>query len=263
MIVAVCGVLFFAALVKSTVGFGDALIAMPIITLMMGTTTATPLVACCTWFITLLIALDGWRLIAWRSAWRLVLAGFFGVPIGVWLLVHAPRHWVIGALGLFLVGYGLYSLMGPTLPVVGSRWAWPLGFTAGALSGAFGTGGPPVVLYAALRRWPPPRFRASIQGVFLPVGAFSLVAHGVAGLFTEEVLRTGLFALPGMILAHGLGLRLSRRFSVERFRGLVHVLLVALGVLLLGRSVADYSSSRVSKYEAPQSEPLSESTETR
>ena len=45
VVVVVLSVVFLAAFTRSALGFGDALIAMPLLALMVGMKTATPLVA--------------------------------------------------------------------------------------------------------------------------------------------------------------------------------------------------------------------------
>ena len=48
---AVLSVVFLAALVRSTFGFGDALIAMPFLVVLVGLKTATPLMALIAWYL--------------------------------------------------------------------------------------------------------------------------------------------------------------------------------------------------------------------
>jgi uncharacterized membrane protein YfcA len=94
-----------------------------------------------------------------------VVATALGIPVGLLMLARVPEDLV----RIVLACYALYSLVGPRLPVVSAKpWAYGLGFVAGILGGAYNTNGPPVVLYGALQRWPSNRFRATLQGYFLP-----------------------------------------------------------------------------------------------
>ena len=45
IILAILSILFISTFIRSTLGFGDALLAMPLLTLIIGVQTATPLVA--------------------------------------------------------------------------------------------------------------------------------------------------------------------------------------------------------------------------
>ena len=226
-------VAFLAAFVRSAVGFGDALIAMPLLALILGMQTATPLVAFDASTIALFVLLGAWRRVDVGAAWRLVLSTIVGIPFGLLLLSSAPEELIRALLGVVLVGFGLYNLIAPNLPRLGSeRWACLFGLVAGILGGAYNTNGPPVVIYAALRQWPPERFRATLQGYFLPAGLTIVVSHGLAGLWTARVVRLYLFALPAIALAVLLGGLVNKRVSGTQFNRLVYGCLVVMGVMM-------------------------------
>jgi uncharacterized protein len=228
------GVLFVAAFVRSALGFGDALVAMPLLALVVGLQVATPVVAFAASTIGITILLSHWRSVDVRSTWRLVAASLVGIPFGLVLLKIAPEGYVKAALGLLLILYGLYSLLAPELPAVRGHWAaYVFGFVAGVLGGAYNTNGPPVVVYGALRHWSPEHFRATLQGCFLLTGLMILAGHGVAGLWTAQVLWLYLYSLPAIMLAIYLGARLNRRIPRETFSRAVYVFLVAMGALFL------------------------------
>ena len=227
-------VLFVAAFIRSALGFGDALLAMPLLALLAGLQVATPVVAFAASTIGITILLGHWRSVDVSSTWRLVLASLVGIPFGLLLLKLAPESYVKAALGVLLILYGLYSLIAPGLPVIRSEWpAYVFGFVAGVLGGAYNTNGPPVVVYGALRRWSPEHFRATLQGCFLLTGLMILVGHGVAGLWTREVFRLYLFSLPAILLAVFLGAKLNRRIPRETFSRAVYVFLIIMGALFV------------------------------
>jgi uncharacterized membrane protein YfcA len=90
-----------------------------------------------------------------------------------------------------------------------------------------------VVLYGALRRWPPERFRATLQGYFVPAGLLIWIGHALAGLWTRRVLTLYVLALPLLLVTIPLGSRLHRRIPAQRFEQALYVLLIGLGGLLL------------------------------
>jgi uncharacterized membrane protein YfcA len=220
--------------VRSALGFGDALVAMPLLALLVGVKVATPVVAFAASTIAITILLRHWRSVDVRATWRLVVASLAGIPFGLVLLKYAPEGRVKFVLGVLLIVYGLYSLLAPRLPTVrGEGLAYVFGFAAGVLGGAYNTNGPPVVVYGALKGWPPEYFRATLQGCFLLTGLMILVGHGVAGLWTPEVLRLYGFSLPAVMLAVFAGERLNRRLPREAFGRVVYAFLVVMGVLFL------------------------------
>ena len=227
-------ILFVSTFVRSALGFGDALVAMPLLVLLVGVKVATPVVAFAASTIAVTILLRHWRSVDVRATWRLVVASLAGIPFGLVLLKYAPERPVKVVLGVLLVLYGLYSLFAPRLPSVrGEGLAYVFGFVAGVLGGAYNTNGPPVVVYGALKGWPPEYFRATLQGCFLLTGLMILIGHGVAGLWTPQVLWLYAFSLPAVMLAVFAGERLNRRLPREAFGRVVYAFLVVMGVLFL------------------------------
>ena len=88
-----------------------------------------------------------------------------------------------------------------------------------------------------LRGWPPESFRATLQGYFLPTGLAILAGHGLAGLWTGEVLRSFAYSLPAIVAGVILGGALNKRLTHGLFTKLVYASLVAMGALMLFNSV--------------------------
>ncbi len=231
-------ILFGSSFIRSTFGFGDALVAMPLLALVIGLKAATPLVALVASTIGLTILVRSWRQVRVQSAWRLILSAAVGIPLGLLLLKGAYEGILKVILAIVLIGFAAYSLAKPRfLALRNDRAAFGFGFVAGILGGAYNSNGPPVVIYGTLRRWEPEAFRATLQGFLFPTSLFILAGHGLAGLWTGPVLRMYAYALPLVLVAVFLGERINRAFSTERFSKYVYFLLVALGLLLLGETL--------------------------
>jgi uncharacterized membrane protein YfcA len=235
----VVGVIFAAAFVRSALGFGDAVIAMPLLAMVVGLRTAAPLVAFMGPTISVLILTRGWRRVDVRPASRLVAASVLGIPIGVYGLARLPEEPLKVALGVVILLYGVFGLARPGARFKEEKaWVpWAVGWTAGVLGGAYNTNGPPVVAYGMLRGWPPERFRTTLQSYFLPTGLMILAGHGLAGLWTGEVLRLYGLSLPAIALGIVLGGRLNRKMSHEMFAKLVYGSLAAMGAVLLVKAI--------------------------
>lgn len=232
-ILIVLAVLFVSTFIRSTLGFGDALLAMPLLALTVGIRTATPLVAFAASTIAAGILLGSWRQVDLKATWRLIVSTLVGIPLGLLLLRFAPETLVMRLLGTLLIAFGMYKLLAPQLPVLCSGGcAYVFGFFAGILGSAYNTNGPPVVIYSALQDWPPERFRATLQGYFFPTGLFILLGHGLAGLWTPQVFSLYAWALPGILLAVWLGGRLNQHIPPGRFDHVIYAALMVFGVVL-------------------------------
>jgi uncharacterized membrane protein YfcA len=234
IIILVLSILFISTFTRSALGFGDALIAMPLLALVVGIQVATPLTAfaASTIAITILIT-GGWRKVDIKAAWRLIVSSLIGIPIGLYFLKTAPEPVIKAALGVILIAFGLYNLITPKLPTFkNEKLAYVFGLIAGILGGAYNTNGPPVVIYGTLRGWSPESFRSTLQAYFLPTGGMILISHGLAGLWTPTVLRLYAYALPLIMLAIFLGGRANKVMSGGRFNRIIYASLILMGVLL-------------------------------
>ncbi len=93
--------------------------------------------------------------------------------------------------------------------------------------------GPPLAIYGSLRGWSPKQFRATLQGYFLPASLIGMCGYGLAGLWTPQVNRFYIGSLPLVVLATFLGRKLNHRLNSSRFQSVVHLGLMAIGLLLL------------------------------
>jgi len=225
---------FAAAFIQALAGFGFAALIMPVLTWALGLPTAAPLVAIVALTVYVVNLLRYRQAINVREVLRLAAATALGVPLGIWALVHVDESSITTLLGLSLVGYAVYSLLRPTTQrPCAHGWVYPAGFLAGCLGGAYNTPGPPVIIYGSLRQWPKEEFRAVLQALFLVNGTLVVASHAVAGHFTAEMLGLYLWAAPALLLGIGLASRLDGRVDRERFRVLVTVMILLLGLSLV------------------------------
>ncbi len=233
-IITVLAVIFTAIFVRSVFGFGDALLAMPLLTLFCGLEFATPLMAMVGFTIASLILVSDYRKVVIRTVTRLIISSAVGIPIGVFLLTSLNEILVKITLAVLIILFSLYRIMGWKLKKqISQSWSWLFGFAAGILGGAYNTNGPPIIIYGTLTGWKPGQFRATLQGYFLPTGVFILAGHALSGLWTREVVFAYLYSIPVILFAFLSGKLVLRKISPDRFYSWVYILLICLGGYLL------------------------------
>jgi uncharacterized membrane protein YfcA len=225
---------FAGTFVQSSIGFGFALVAMPLLVNILGIEIAAPLVAITALLIEIVILLRYHEAFNFDVVKHLIAAAIVGIPIGVFAVRFIDENIVNKALGVIVIGYALYALFAPRMPeLAGNTWAYFFGFIAGILGGAYNTVGPPVVIYGNARRWPPDEFKSNLQGFFLVNGLVVIAVHALGGNVTAAVLQNVLYSLLGLALGLAAGFYLSRRINPEIFRTIVLVALLFLGASLL------------------------------
>ncbi|MCU0513175.1 MAG: sulfite exporter TauE/SafE family protein [Anaerolineae bacterium] len=232
--VAIALIVYFAILTQAIAGSGLALISMPLLVQFMDPLTAAAVVALMA-LTTQLVMLTRYRqAVNMGHIWRLMLASVAGIPLGVLALASLDKRLILTLLGVLLIGYALYSLLGPRLPEIKNpRWSYPFGFASGLLGGAYNTGGPPFVIYGMCRRWPATEYKGNLQ-VLLMVNSFSVVvAHLAAGHYTAGVLQQYLITLPMIALGTLSGFWLDRYINEALFKKIVLVVLLFIGIKML------------------------------
>ena len=234
LVVIALAVLFIAALTKSILGFGEALVAIPLLTLALGIQIAAPVAMLMAASVTFILMLKNWRSIDLSAIWRLLLAAVVGIPLGVWGLKQLPEVWLTTLLGILLILMGLYYLRRPSLPArLENRWAYLLGFVAGVLGGAYNIAGPPLIVYGTLRRWSPDQFRSTLQGFFIIIDVVIMIGHAGAGLWTPVVLQLFALSIPAILIGLWAGNRINAHISAPMFERILYVALIVLGVMLI------------------------------
>lgn len=235
----VLGGAFAGGFVVGLTGFGSALVALPFWLAAVPPKYASPLVVTCS-LVALLQTLPAiWRTIDFERVRPLVIGGLAGVPFGTLLLPYVSVGAFKTAVGLLLIIYCSFLLVGQ----LSFKLTWggriadgAIGLGGGILGGLAGLSGPLLVMWAGLRGWGKDAKRGVFQAYNLCIITFALVSQTVAGFMTAELGRLFLLALPGLLVGAFLGRRLYSHISDRRFDNIILILLLVSGILLL-RSV--------------------------
>lgn len=237
-LVALAGAAFAAGLVQGLSGFGSALVAVPIMALVLPMETVVPLMALLGFAISALNLPHLRRQMDLKPLRMLLLGYLIGTPLGLWFLVQAPEVLVLAALGLLIIGYAGMSLAGCSPDIRALReQRFAIGTLSGALGAAFSINGPPVILHvAAHQQWPPNRQKAVLVHFLFAAGAVTVLAMALKGLIDARVLWLWLPCAPTLVLGTLLGIRLYHRLGHHDYRRLVFVLVLIMGMVLLARA---------------------------
>ena len=234
----VVGIVFVATVIRSAFGFGEALVAVPLLVFLIPVRIAVPLATLLSITVAALILAQDWRKVHARSAWYLIVPTLFGIPIGLYVLTAVSPPLVKGVMAGIIIAFSSYCLFGRWKPhFPDDKFAWAFGLGAGVLGGAYGMNGPPLVVYATLRGWTPEHFRATLQGYFFPASAAGMCGFWAAGLWVPEVTQYYLWSVVPAAVAVVIGRVVNQRMGAESFVRYVHIGLIGIGTLLLIQSV--------------------------
>ena len=237
---ALAGIAFLGALIFGITGFGAALVTIPLATHLVPLEFALALFVIVDLAAAVSVGLENPRNAVRREWTRLVPMILAGTALGVTLLVNLPRAVGMLLLGVFVIGFALYTLRPHARQrIVSSAWAWVAGFAGGITSTLFGAGGPPYAIYLSQRGLTKEQFRATLGLATLTSISLRLVAFVLTGLLLDaKVWLTALAAVPGCLLGIWIARRIFARISRDALMRAVAVLLLATGASLIFRAVA-------------------------
>ena len=236
----ILAIIFLASLVRSTLGFGESLIAVPLLIFFIPMEEAVPLSVLVSVFIAAVVVVQDRKQVHFSSAKWLILYAIVGIPIGLLLLLYGNENAIKFGLGILLILYSIFSLVSKNkLKLVSDNKAWLFvcGVLSGVLGGAYGINGPPLVIYGNMRKWNPRHFRATLQAYFLPVSVLGMIGYWYSGLWTFAVTTYFLLSIPVIVPAIFLGRYLNLQFKDKTFLKYVFIGLLLIGFLLLYQSL--------------------------
>src|SRR5260221_3389856 len=214
---ALAPIAFAAGFIQGLTGFGSALVSIPFATFFVPLPFALAVFAIVDFANGLRLGLENPKNAILGDIARMVPLMIAGIVTGTTLLVNLPRQASLTALGVFVLGYALYSLArrGPAA-TVSRNWAYFAGFCGGLSGTLFGAGGPPYAIYLSHRALSKEQFRATMTLTTIFSIGLRLVAFALTGLLMQDgVWIAAAAAIPAGLLAGYFASRIFRAGSRE------------------------------------------------
>jgi uncharacterized membrane protein YfcA len=150
------------------------------------------------------------------------------------VLVHADQDVLRRAIAAIVGVFALLLLKGARYTGAhGLPSSLSIGALSGALLGAAGIGGPPVILYLLSGPDPVRVTRANLTLYVALISVAGLTMLATRGLLDATALTSTLLLAPLYLIGVLLGGRLFARFSDKRFRQFTLVLLLAVSTFIM------------------------------
>lgn len=221
-----------AGVVRGLVGFGGALVMVPILSLLFGPAPAVAVVIALELLGFLQLLPGAVRHVRWRELAPMSVAALAVLPLGAWLVVHVAPEVMRRTIGGIVVALGLLLLWGrraarrPGLPA-----ALGVAGVSGLLQGLAGTPGPPVVLFLLAGPDSAAANRHQLVGYFAVLDTAGLLLFAAQGTVDGLMLGRIALLLPLSVAGTWLGARLFYRAREALLRRLALALIIAIGLL--------------------------------
>lgn len=231
-------IIFVAYLVRGIAGFGSALVAVPLLALILPLNQVVPMVIAVDFSASVQQAIRERGLVKWQDLLPIFPFSFMGLLVALFLYTNLDLQVLLRALGIFIVAFALYSLRPNNSPKPkGKIWAAPLGFLGGFIGSLFGTGGPFYVMYLRMRQLDKATFRGTTAMLFTVDGGIRLIGLSLIGIFNWQILILVLLAIPMKLAGFHTGHYLHHKLDERKFMLLVSVLLMLSGLSLIYKTI--------------------------
>lgn len=225
--------IFLAAIVRGFSGFGFSLLSISALSLVYAPAEIVPSIFMLEIAASLHLLPSIWKDVHWRSLLPLTIGCLLATPIGVYALANVPAPPMQVALSIFVLiatvllwkGFALKTMPGPLATTAA-------GAASGLANGAFGIGGPPVVLFYFSSPAGNSAGRASLIAFFLITDVIGLANQSVHGIVTRDAAWRALLFLPPLIAGVWIGARSFKGTDPEKFRKVVLMLLAMIAVII-------------------------------
>ncbi len=229
-------IVFAAMLIRTVAGFGSALIAIPLLSILFGAKYAIPFIFLYECLIDIMIlGRDGLKIRGEASqAWPLLVSGLIGIPLGTEVLIRSDEEFLKIAIGIALIFFSILLLWNVNLKLRrGKLGSVAAGLMGGFLCGSIGMPGPPMALLLSSQGYAKDEFRRLIV-IFLTVVDFSTFIYFVwIGLINVDMLMHSLMFLPALAMGFLAGSFVFGKVDEAYFRRLALGITLAAGMLLL------------------------------
>lgn len=236
-------IVFSTFTIEGIAGFGSTVMALPFVIMLTGLEKAVPLLSSLNLLLALFLICRSWRNISFREYFYIVIHVGFGVAVGLFMMDHLPRKLLIGLLTFFTLFVGVRgvwktlknnaeALKRDKKPQKGLLSRIIL-FCGGIFQGAFGSGGPLVVMYAAGAIPEKTVFRATLPLLWFTTNSFMNLKWILAGnVWDKQLFFRFLWALPFIAAGMIFGDHLHWKVDQKKFTLLVYTLLIIVAVIL-------------------------------
>ncbi|MBU8542152.1 MULTISPECIES: sulfite exporter TauE/SafE family protein [Roseomonadaceae] len=230
---------FVAAFASGLAGFAFNLVAAGILFHWLSPQETAPVLVVGSLLIQLGTLGAIWPSVRWQVLKPYVIGGVLGTPLGVLVLAHVDAGAITAGVGLLLVAYAGWALLGlfrkrqaeALRAGVGADAA--VGFASGILGGIGGFSGALPAMWGDLKGLRKDEARAIFQPFIVVMQMVAAIGLLAGGFFGRESARMLLIALPALLLGAWLGVLAYRRIPAEGFRLVLLGLLLASGLSLV------------------------------
>lgn len=240
-LLAVVAAVLIGGFMRGFVGFGGALVTVPILSVVWGPQAAVAITSVMGIPSLFQLLPEAVRYSERPIVIPVALSTFLTAPIGSWILVSAdPKLMTIVISGLVIAMVAMLARGWTSKTEIRLPALIGAGAAGGLIQGAAGIGGPPVVAVALSRAGSPKQQRANVLAVMTAIASASLLPLWYFGVLTRQVFIAGVLLFPLYVAATTFGSRYFSKGGHRHYRRAALTTLAAIAIATLVTSIRSY-----------------------
>jgi uncharacterized membrane protein YfcA len=212
-------IILIASFIRAISGFGFALVATPLMTLVIDAKTSVVISVLLGIAAGIMVLSHVRQHVDARKVLYLSLGAVPGIFIGTYLLVNFSSATIKLWIAIVVMVSTIPMVLGRSFHFSHDKIGCVIaGFIGGVLSASTSLGGPPIVLYLLNQKLPKEKFVATITAYFMVTGVISMGSLTLGGVVTGDALFYALLMLPVTYLGSYIGVRVLPKIDAKLFR---------------------------------------------
>jgi uncharacterized protein len=233
----ICLVVTGASATQAISGFGFALIAVPLLSLLIEPQIAVVLATVVGAFSSTFQAITDRRHANRKLVQRLAISAYIGMPFGLLVFIVVSESVLRFIVGVVVLIAAIALMRGFSIAQTNRKLDWIMGWASGVLATSTSTNGPPLVFLLQAKKLSPESFRATINIVFSLTSFGAIFLFAVSGNITADDFAGIAISVPMLLIGLAIGFKVRSRINADQFRVLVFVLLVVSALSALTAAV--------------------------
>ena len=231
--------LFVGAVVQTSIGFGFAIVSLPLLTIFLGK-DSLPLVLLAGCLVQVIFLAFSRQNLRWRSQVIPLFAGAAAIPFGVLFFSYASESLFRLLIGLIAILFAILDHFS-NKKLINSTVTSDilLGTFFGLIAGAFGTAGPIAVMIGKSKDWNPLEFRTNLQFFFTVASVFNIATHALQANYNTQIANNFMISIIPICLGLYVGAWLAGKMSVKASNRAVTTMLIVFGITLIAVAISN------------------------
>lgn len=234
-------IIFFSALVQSTIGFGFPMIATPLLAMMTDMKTAIIYVAIPTLLLNLsALIIEGNFLKTIKRFYPLAIMAMIGSAIGTQILLYSNSEMFKLLLAISILFYLFSQKISFEMPWIRSKpnlATFIFGLSAGIIGGLTNVMALVLIIYSIEAKYDKKEIIQSTNLCFMFGKIIQIIIFIVHGSFTQEILETSLYNLFIVAICIIIGFNLRKKIDSKSYFRLIKGFLFLMAIALIFQTI--------------------------